>query len=233
MAKTTKQIEKEILSYLNANKENLYREATSEDFPGVERFLVAVAAAFIEEAKLNLQNEGKVDTGALENDIAQSDIVKTGDGYELVVGYPAESQAAKYYNFVNKGVQGTRTSLFAPNSPFKYKSESPKFDGDFHKAIIKWYERNRQYATRETPRTAKSTLQKKRLSVAKVASEQDRIKSLAWVTARNIMRRGLPTTGYFDNAIKKVFGTDFNNAISAILKTNVQLSITENGFNNQ
>lgn len=234
MAKTAKQIEQEILAYLNANQSNLYREAQVGDFPGVDRFLVAVAAAFIQEAKLNLQNEGKVDTGTLENDLAQSDIIQTGDGFELTVGYPAESQGAKYFKYVDQGVQGTRTSLFAPNSPFKYESESPKWDGEFHKAILSWYERNKQFAQRETPRTAQSPLQKKRLSVAKAANEQQRLKSIAWLTARSIMRRGLPETGYFTKAINKVFNQDFVTAISNIMQTNVKLSILNtDGLNNK
>ena len=67
------------------------------------------AANFIQKVKSNIEVLGISDTGALSDDISQGDLIKQPNGYSISLGYPVNSKAAKYYDFINKGVQGVKT----------------------------------------------------------------------------------------------------------------------------
>ena len=125
MAKSAKQIEAEVLAFLDSigQDKSQFKEATN--LPGIERLMILSAANFIIRVQENLDKAGKIDTGTLATDITQGDLVQTGGVYELEVGYPAGSKAAKYYDFVNKGVKGTRGG---PDSPYSFKNDKPGFN---------------------------------------------------------------------------------------------------------
>ena len=189
---------------------DIQREAaSSEDYlklgklPFIEKMLIAYAARFIFAAQNNLKKANKVDTGTLEKDLAQGDIVRQGSNYSIDIGYPVGSDGARYYDFVNKGVKGFKSGQ--PNSPYSFKSAYPSMNGPMVTAIQKWVKRNALSQRNETQKYKLSKLQKKRKSVAQLNTGR----TTAYLIARKIKQRGLPKTGFFDNAVDEVFNQQF------------------------
>jgi hypothetical protein len=189
-----------IIASQAANKEDY---ASLKELPFVEKTMIAYAARFIIQVQKNLQSANKVDTGTLERDIQQGDLIRTGSSYLLDVGYPKSSEGAKYYDFVNKGVKGFKSGQ--PNSPYRFRSAYPSMNGPMVNAIQKWVKRNALSSRREDQRFNLSGLQKKRKSVAQLNTGR----TTAYLIARKIKQRGLPKTGFFDNAVDEVFNQQF------------------------
>ncbi len=114
--------------------------ASLKELPFVEKVMIAYAARFIIQVQKNLINDNKTDTGRLERDIQQGDIIKANGSYLIDIGYPKSSEAAKYYDFVNKGVKGFKSGT--PNSPYRFRSAYPSMNGPMVTAIQKWVKRN-------------------------------------------------------------------------------------------
>ena len=232
MAKSIKQIEAEVLSFLDSIGEDsqAFKEVTGK---GIEEAIILSAANFILKVQENLNRAGAIDTGTLSSQITQGDLINTGGKYELDVGYRADSKAAKYYDFVNKGVKGFLDESRASGSPYKYKSEYPKYGGVLHKALMGWYRRNASAGRRDdAPRKSFSQVQRKRKKLLKMVNESNRLKSLAYATAVNIKRRGLKKTGFFDKAVDSTFGPDFYNMIAKISGKEIVINI-RNGNNSK
>jgi hypothetical protein len=66
-----------------------------------------------------------------------------------------------------------------------------------------------------------------------MVSQSTRQKSLAYVVARSIKKKGLKKTGFFDSAVDSFFGNDFTTAVSKIIGQDVRILIRQNGNNNQ
>jgi hypothetical protein len=189
-----------IIASQAANKED-YQQLGQ--LPFVERTIIRYAAKFIKQVQDNLKKANKVDTGTLSTDITEGELIKQGSSYSLDIGYPASSAGAKYYDYVNKGVQGFISKQ--PNSPYKYQSAFPKMNGPMVTAIQKWVKRNALSQRREDQRFNLSGLQRKRKSVAQLNTGR----TTAYLIARKIKQRGLPKTGFFDNAVDEVFNQQF------------------------
>lgn len=230
MPKSSKQILDQVFAGLETKNKALYEEVTN--LPAAEQLIILSAANFILNVQDNLTKANKIDTGGLFDKIAQGDLIKTATGYSITLGYPKGSKAAKYYDFVNKGVQGFKDQTKAPNSPYKYKSEYPKWGGEFHKAILGWYRRHASFGRKETQTTNLSGLQKKRKKLIKMVDAEKNKKSLAYATAISIKRKGLKTTGFFDKAIEQSFGKEFTNQLGKAIGRDIQLLISY-GNNNQ
>jgi len=114
--------------------------ASLGELPFIEKTMIAYAAKFIIQVQKNLQSTNKVDTGRLERDIQEGSLIKQGGSYSIDVGYPASSEGAKYYDFVNKGVKGFKSGT--PNSPYQFRSAYPSMNGPMVNAIQKWVKRN-------------------------------------------------------------------------------------------
>ena len=177
--------------------------ASVGELPFVEQTIINYAAQFIIQVQKNLQKANKVDTGTLETDIQEGSIIRQGSSYSIDIGYPASSEGAKYYDFVNKGVKGFKSGT--PNSPYRFRSAFPSMNGPMVNAIQKWVKRNGLAQRREDQKYNLSGLQKKRKSV----SELNTGRTTAYLIARKIKQRGLPKTGFFDNAIDEVFNEQF------------------------
>ena len=234
MAKSAKQIEAEVLSFLDTIGEDsaAFRDASS--MKGMEKMIILSAANFILKVQENLNKAGKVDTGGLSTEITQGELIQTGTGYELEIGYKADSKAAKYYDFVNKGVRGFIDESSAPNSPYKYRSEYPSYGGVMHKAIMGWYRRNASAGRREdAPTKSLSAVQRKRKKLSKMVDANQRLRSLAYATAINIKRRGLKKTGFFDKAVESSFGSQFYSAVAKITGKEIAVNIRSYGDNNK
>jgi len=93
--------------------------ASVGELPFVEKVILSYAAKFIIQVQKNLQKANKVDTGTLETDIQEGSIIREGSSYSIDIGYPASSEAANYYKFVNKGVKGFISKQ--PNSEYRFR----------------------------------------------------------------------------------------------------------------
>ncbi len=189
--------------------------------PFIEKMLIAYAARFIFAAQNNLKKDNKVDTGTLEKDLAQGDIVRQGSNYSIDIGYPEGSAGAKYYDFVNKGVKGFKSGT--PNSPYRFRSAYPSINGPMVTAIQKWVKRNALSSRREDQRFNLSGLQKKRKSVAQLNTGR----TTAYLIARKIKQRGLPKTGFFDDAIDEVFNQQFYDKMGQAIGADVRVYIKQ------
>ena len=177
--------------------------ASVGELPFVEQTIINYAAKFIIQVQKNLQKANKVDTGTLETDIQEGSVIRQGSSYSIDIGYPASSEGARYYDFVNKGVKGFKSG--SPNSPYRFRSAFPSMNGPMVNAIQKWVKRNGLAQRREDQKYNLSGLQKKRKSVAQLNTGR----TTAYLIARKIKQRGLPKTGFFDNAIDEVFNEQF------------------------
>lgn len=221
MAKSAKQIEAEVLAFLDTIGESVDLFTEVKDLKGLEALVGKVVGEFILQVQENLNKGGIVDTGALSTDITQGE----WDGSSITVGYPAESKAAKYYDYVNKGVKGYLEESKAPNSPYRYQSEYPEYGGVLHKALMKWYRRNAGAGRIETQKKNLSAVQRKRKKLSKMVDADTKLRSLAYATAINIKRKGLKTTGYFDKAVEKYFGNDFNRLVAKVVGREIAVNI--------
>ncbi len=195
--------------------------ASLKELPFTEKVILSYAAKFIIQVQKNLISADKTDTGRLERDIEQGDLIKTGGSYLIDIGYPKSSEAAKYYDFVNKGVKGFNSGT--PNSPYTFKSAYPSMNGPMVTAIQKWVKRNAKFARREDQKYNLTSLQRKRKSV----SELNTGRTTAYLIARKIKQRGLPKTGFFDDAIDQVFNDAFYNKMAKALGGDVRVYIKQ------
>jgi hypothetical protein len=195
--------------------------ASLGELPFVEQTIIGYAAQFIIQVQKNLQSTNKVDTGTLERDIQEGSLIKQGGSYSIDVGYPASSEGARYYDFVNKGVKGFKSG--SPNSPYKFRSAYPSMNGPMVNAIQKWVKRNALAQRKETQTKNLSALQKKRKSV----SELNTGRTTAYLIARKIKQRGLPRTGFFDDAIDQVFNEQFYSKMAKAVGGDVRVYIKQ------
>jgi len=195
--------------------------ASLGELPFVEKTMIAYAARFIIQVQKNLQKANKIDKGTLERDIQEGSLVKEGQSYSIEVGYPKSSEGARYYDFVNKGVKGFKSGT--PNSPYSFKSAYPSMNGPMVNAIQKWVKRNALSSRKETQTRSLSSLQKKRKSV----SELNTGRTTAYLIARKIKQRGLPKTGFFDDAIDQVFNEQFYNKMAKAVGGDVRVYIKQ------
>ena len=222
MAKSNKQIEAEVLAFLDTIGESAEGFREAKNLRGLEKLIGLAVGNFIQRVQENLIKANKVDTGALSRDITQGDLITTGNGYEIEVGYPAGSEAAKYYDFVNKGVKGVRSGQPA-DTPYSFKNDKPGMNMQL--AIAKWYRRNASFGRKETQKQNLSGLQKKRKKLLKMADEATRLRSLAYATSVNIKRRGLKKTGFFDKAVEASFGKDFSRLVAVVSGREIAVTI--------
>lgn len=210
-----------ILLDQESNKNQYTTDATS--LPGMERLLLAFGEKFIKEVQDELDRLGKADTGSLSTDIQQGDIVKSGNKYELKIGYKRGDKAAEYYDYVNKGVKGLRSGQ-PSNSPYQFrKLSAPPVMVD---ALEGWINRNKISARNEDQRTNLSALQSKRQSLKNLSPARN----LAYAFALSIKRKGLPYTGYFDSAIRSVFGSEFARSVSIVIGKDISLYIRNGNY---
>lgn len=222
MAKSISQIQNEFV-----NNEALLNDLSkleaigTENLPVTERLIIEYAVNFIKKVQENLKSLNKIDTGGLEKGISKGELQNSAGTYSIEIGYPADSKAAKYYDFVNKGVQGFTSK--SPNSPYKFRNASPSSSGPMVIALQKWMKRQGILSKRETKSTTISSLQRKRKSI----SELDSSRQGAWLMAKKIKSRGLPKTGFFDNAVDEYFGDGFAEAIAKAVGGDIRVGVKQ------
>ena len=222
MAKSVKQLQDEVLGFLESKGQSKEQFQEVTDLPAIKQLLVLSAANFIIQVQENLNKAGKVDTGTLSTDITAGEIIETGSGYEISVGYPSDSKAAKYYDFVNKGVKGL-VSGEPSSSPYAFRKATA--GGPMVEALARWYRRNASAGRKEDQKKNLSAVQRKRKKLSKMVSADKKLKSLAYATAVSIKRKGLKKTGFFDNAVKTSFGKEFVQAVAKIAGREIAINI--------
>ena len=232
MAKSIKQIEAEVLAKLESKGFGISATEFDEitELKGIEELMVLAAANFILQVQENLNQAGKIDTGTLASDIEKGEITNSGGVYSIDVGYAKGSKAAKYYDFVNKGVRGTRSGE-PSDSPYSFKNDKPGLK--MTSAIAGWYRRHATAGRRETQKKNLSSVQRKSKKLSKMVDANKRLRSLAYATAVNIKRRGLKKTGFFDKAVQNTFGTEFVKALAKISGKEIAINLRSNGNNNK
>jgi hypothetical protein len=226
MAKTNKQITEETLAFLDSltpGKDG-YELATLK---GVEKYLLEVTNSFLNRAKDNIRKNNLISSGNLESDLT-FDVVSDGIKYEISIGYPADSPASKYYDFVNKGVKGYRSGT--PNSQYSFKNAYP--NRKMAASIFSWINKNRIRDKYEA-NVNKSKLGKKRASLTKMVNEAQNKRKLAYAISVGIKKNGIKRTLFFDNAKDFAFGRSFVDGLAKIYGKQVSLVIKNYGNNNQ
>ena len=191
------------------------------ELPVLEDTLALYGKAFNDTLVKILDKENITSSGRLAEP-AFPVITKFGTGYILSLGYEPGSEESKYYDFVNKGVKGTRNVKADTNSPYSFKTNKKAVPVS---SIEKWLSYNKLKSV--------SVGRYTRLGVETKAI-QDK-KSLAFLIARSIHRKGLKSTKYFDRAVAQVFNKEFIKNISIAIGGDVQIQIkqtvNENGNN--
>ena len=201
-----------------------FGKVNPNDLPILERVLAIYGEAFNKRVTQILDDENITSSGKLANP-AEPIITKFGNAYILSVGYEQGSEASKYYDYVNKGVLGTTNEKADPNTPYKFDTAKKSVP---IKSIEKYLSYNKLKAV--------SVKKYSKLGVESKAIESK--KSLAFVIARSIHRKGIRSTKYFDRAIAQIFNKDFIADIALAIGGDVQIQIkqtineSKNGNNN-
>jgi hypothetical protein len=192
------------------------------DLPILEETLAKYGQAFNDKIVEILDNENITSSGRLAEP-ALPIITKFGTGYILSLGYEPGSEASKYYDFVNKGVRGTKNEKADSKTPYTFKGNKKAVPVS---SIEKWLGYNK----------LKSVSVKKYTKLGTEAKAIDGKKSLAFLIARSIHRKGLKSTKYFDRAVAQIFNKEFIEniaiAIGGDAVIQIRQTINENGNNN-
>ena len=197
--------------FLNTLGEQRMKEG---ELPVVERLLKDFGAEFITTAQANLRANNTISSGDI-NDIRMR-FTKFNTSYTISLGYPKSEPASKYWDFVNKGVKGTRNIKADAKTPYKFNPSKKSIPISVAQRLI----------SSGKKKTSNVTSYKK-LGVETKAI--DAKKSLAFLIARSIHRKGLRSTNYFDNAQKEVFGKNFYDVMEAALGKDIQIKIRQIG----
>ena len=197
--------------YLNTLGEQRMKEG---ELPVVEALLKKFGGDFIKTAQYLLDLNGSIASGAI-NDI-RVQFTKFNTSYTLSLGYPKSEKASKYWDFINKGVKGTKNIKADSKTPYKFNPSKKSIPIS---AVQGWLGYNK----------LKVTAVKKYSKLGVELKAIDSKKSLAYVVARSIHRKGIRSTHYFDNAQKQVFGQNFYDVMEAALGKDIQIKIRQIG----
>lgn len=135
-----------------------------------------------QQAKSNLSKRKKKDTGKLYDGISYK-VTESNNTTTLTFDF---GSANDYWEFVDEGVKGVKSSAKAPLSPFKFGSGTGK-KGGLTNGVNGWVTRKRiQFKDRRTG---------KFLSY----------KSTAFLIMRSIWNKGLETTYFFTKPFEQAF----------------------------
>lgn len=173
---------------------------------------------FITEAQDIINRNGRVSKGNLSDIVTTT--TKAGSKITITIGYDKRNPANKYYDFINKGVNGTLVNHGSEYS-FKYNGVSKAF----LKSLMSWKKINVRANRNEDQTKGKSKLQKKRQSLT------DAKKSSAYVLGVYIKKNGIKPIHFFDNPKKKYFGKTFARQLSKELGKDLKVNIKNDFLN--
>lgn len=188
------------------------QKTVTPDMPVIEALLLKYGAEFQQEAIDNLNANKSIASGNIAD--IRFQVTKFGTTYTLSMGYPKSEPAAKYWDFVNQGVKGTKNIKADGKTPYAFKSSKKSIPVS---VVEGWLKYNK----------LKTVAVKKYTKLGVESKAVDSKKSLAAAIARSIHTKGLRSTRYFDNARDSVFGADFQKIMNAALGFDVEIKITQ------
>jgi hypothetical protein len=220
MAKSIKQIQDEIISegFLDSLAKDNQNYQQLKQYPVLKKMILLASDNFILTAIEELERSGKVNTGGLADDISSTDVIENPDGYEVELGYDEGTPSAKYYDFVNKGVQGVKGG---GSSKYKFKSLNPS--KKMVSAIELWMRQRGLQGRNDDMRYGLNANQKKNKSLAQ--TPEKKLRSFAYATARSIKRNGIKYNGFFDKAVQAQFGNEFADAVAGAVAADLRVYI--------
>ena len=211
-------------SFLQSIGDTEFDKVKPNDLPILERVLAIYGQAFNTRVTKILDDEKITSSGKLANP-SEPILTKFGNSYILSVGYEQGSEQDEYYRFINKGVLGTTNEKADPYTPYKFDKAKKYVNIG---AVEKWLSYNK----------LKTVAVKKYSKLGVEAKAIESKKSLAFVIARSIHRKGITSTHYFDRAVSQIFNKDFIADISLAIGGDVEIQIkqivneSKNGNNN-
>lgn len=182
------------------------------DFNALEKLLNIYGGLFIERAKANLEKNKSIASGNI-SDISMF-VTKLGSVYRLSLGYPKSSPAAKYYDFINKGVKGTKNKKADAKTKYKFDPSKKSLPSN---VIKDWLKYNK----------VKSSNVGKYRKIGAETKGQDMKETLARYIAKKIHRDGLRSTHYFDNAKSDTFNDEFKDLILSAIGADIKIQIRQ------
>lgn len=193
---------------------SLGRQKTiNDDLPVIEALLLKYGKEFQDTAVANLNANKSIASGNIESNLVFQ-VTKFGTTYTLAMGYPKNTPASKYFDFVNQGVKGTKNIKADSKTPYAFKSNKKSIPVS---VVEGWLKYNK----------LKTVAVKKYSKLGVELKAIDSKKSLAAAIARKIHKEGLRSTRYFDKARDSVFGADFQENINAALGFDVEIKIEQ------
>ena len=144
--------------------------------------LQKLAEAYVRLLKSNLKQSGHMATGALANSIKALPPIVTANGIEIPI------TALDYFDYLNKGVRGTKGGSGA----YVFKSSMPSAE---MVSSIQAFMRSKGI----TAHAAKASVH----GMAKARSTIGN-QSAAFAIARSILQKGVPATGFADDALQAI-----------------------------
>jgi hypothetical protein len=197
--------------FLNTLGEQPMKEG---EFPIIEKLLLDFGGDFIKNAQKNLNANNSIASGKI-NDIRMN-FTKFGTNYTISLGYPKSEPASKYWDFINKGVKGTKNIKADAKTPYKFNPSKKSIPIAVAQG---WLGYNKLKVVAVKPY--------RKLGVETKATDEK--KSLAYVLARSIHRKGIRSAHYFDDAQKETFGKNFYEVMEVALGKDIQIKIKQIG----
>ena len=186
---------------------------------GENKFEIAVATNLLEQygqefAKVlaeNINQRGLTASGALADNIFPQ---MSNNNQTLTV------RVLDYYDFVNEGVKGVRSSKNAPGSPYKFKNYGMNADG--RKSIRQYIQSGKAKISSTMNDKARGIgLERKGVRAAEKKSLIDRqVDNMIYM----IKRFGIKKTNYFTDTVKQVFA-DFEVQMGEALGYDVKINL--------
>lgn len=201
MAKSISQAQSENARFLDGVNENISDYSDKATLTAMELIFADYAEQFKDEITAQLNRKQINASGNLESNI-QPIVYDNGTGFEI--------RMLDYYDFVNKGVKGVKSSRNAPQSPYKYKNYGMSVEG---RASIKRY-----------IESGKAKVSIKQKAVGYENKNISLVDAQVNTMVYNIKKYGIKQTGYFDAAIEKVF-KNFSTKISQAIGKQIAIEI--------
>lgn len=226
MAKSIKQLQDEAISFIDSLPPTDDMDIAT--LQGVDKYLLGTAKTFLDRAKDNIRKQSLIASGNLESDLT-FEFEAGNNKYTISIGYPKDSPASEYYDFVNKGVKGYVSGN--PNSKYKFKSPYPSKKMVLN--VLKWAKKL-SIRDKYDAKVNKSGFGKKRASVTKMANEANSKKGLAYAISSSIKKKGIKKSRFFDDAKEFTFGQEFVDGLSKVYGKQIVVVIKSkfNGDNN-
>lgn len=172
-----------------------------------------VLAQFGAEFNLKLKElikERQIDASGYLSDTSNPEIIEQGARAQMQI------RLADYYDFVNKGVKGKKSSRNAPNSPYQFKTYCV---GDAMRASLTKYIQSNRSKIRTVTRDKAVGIGLERKGVQSPLERE--VNTMGYM----IKSYGIKARHYFDDAFDEVF-KDFDVVMTEAIGNDIIISLT-------